>query len=1111
MLRKKEWLAVMAAVVIVSLIGMPDGVPADGIHRHRRRQRQRRQELEGPPPTSEQLAPVIRADRPRRRIAAARRESSWPVRSPQPTPSARRRPVPPSRSTRRSPVQFASPAPPRSSSSRRAPCSPARATASDSLRSAPARPSSTPRRTAGSRPSPRRRWLCCASRMVDLADRHGVFTTDLVFSAPVDAATVRPRLTVSVLDAMGRELPVEVLSAVAQDEPGHVGCGWRAHAWHPGARSCCSSPPESPPPTPAARPRPRRRHACASPRRADRDQGGLSGRRGRAASSSRWSATTPRWQSKRWYWDRTQSTGYDDLSSRCLLDEASVAEHLRFEPAVPVTVAPSAGGFRIFGAFERGSYALHLDAGARTVDGGVLRRDWDGTVSIPARSPQVAFVAHGRYLPHSAWRALPVRHLNLDRLRLTVRHVPPQNLVFWMGDDDDETATERTSDVVYRDFVAVDGPPDRLRDDADRRRFAGPGLDSGPARADPGGARRCPATPPACCSPTCSSSPSAPAPAPTTRGAPRCGSGRSTRARWRRPPAPRSRWCARAASSLARCTTDGDGSCVLRGARGGTSTRAPPFALLATHGDDLTYLKFADLEEQVQEARVAGEPYRSAAAVSRGALRRPRRLPPGRDGAPGGDRPRRRQRGTGRRQMPVQLELADPQGKILRRDTLRSNAAGIVDRRPRLRRLRHHRPLRGAAVGRRLAGGDPHLPGRGVRSRADEGRGAREHARGGAASAPRRPSTCHARYLFGGVPAGHKVELTCELEPATLDPEGERQLRVRRLDPRGERPLDPARRRQRHARRPGRRPPRLPLRRRHRRAPTGPAASTARLAVFEAGSGRTTVGRATVAVHPAPYYLGLWRPAPTSSPGRRPAGRRGSPSTGRGTASARCRQVDVEILASRRSTAGATTRPTGRETYRSYLRPVPIDTQHVAGRRRPLPHRLARRPRRRVVPGAGPRRRGAHRAADRRPGRLVLLGPRGEPGRAHAAPRSADLGRARRPAASARVGDEVTVTLKAPYSGRLLLTAETDEIARPRLAHGARGRGRAGASPSSASSPTSTSPRCWSRTRTRTRRTPSSPTAPSASPRCALEPVALTPAAAPRRRRRRSGRTPTCR
>ena len=96
-------------------------------------------------------------------------------------------------------------------------------------------------------------------------------------------------------------------------------------------------------------------------------------------------------------------------------------------------VSPSRWGFRVFGDFKRGTYAMRIDAGATSAGGGVLFTTWEESFSISAREPRLSFATGGRYLPRSAWRNLPLNHLNVDQVELTVRQVPPENLVFFIA------------------------------------------------------------------------------------------------------------------------------------------------------------------------------------------------------------------------------------------------------------------------------------------------------------------------------------------------------------------------------------------------------------------------------------------------------------------------------------------------------------------------------------------------------------------------------------------------------------------------------------------------------------------------------------------------------
>lgn len=160
------------------------------------------------------------------------------------------------------------------------------------------------------------------------------------------------------------------------------------------------------------------------------------------------------------YWD------YEDhdsrtASSRCVLDDESAASGIHIEPKLKFSIAPAKRGFRIFADFRRGTYTVRIDGGTRSIDGGALVSTEERSFTFPARSPKLSFIAQGRYLPRAAWKSLPVKHLNLDTLELSVRKIPEHNLVFWMSDDN-EAATERTSDLVLKENVPLRGAPDTM-------------------------------------------------------------------------------------------------------------------------------------------------------------------------------------------------------------------------------------------------------------------------------------------------------------------------------------------------------------------------------------------------------------------------------------------------------------------------------------------------------------------------------------------------------------------------------------------------------------------------------------------------------------------------
>src|SRR5207237_10391698 len=79
--------------------------------------------------------------------------------------------------------------------------------------------------------------------------------------------------------------------------------------------------------------------------------------------------------------------------------------------------------------------------------------------------------------------------------------------------------------------------------------------------------------------------------------------------------------------AVATCTTDRHGGCVLDGPAKGAPDPAQPFALVAAGGDDVTYLRYADLKTEIAEEEVGGapfddpSPYRAAVYSDRGVYR----------------------------------------------------------------------------------------------------------------------------------------------------------------------------------------------------------------------------------------------------------------------------------------------------------------------------------------------------------------------------------------------------------------------------------------------------------------------------------------------------------
>lgn len=547
---------------------------------------------------------------------------------------------------------------------------------------------------------------------------------------------------------------------------------------------------------------------------------------------------------KRWMWVDAISESFR-VSPRCLPTDAAADRFIEVSPPVPFEVVPTRGGFRLIGDFPRGNVKVSLRPGLSTVDGGILASSREAELTVPALSPSVSFTTQGRYLPRDAWARLPVQHRNVDALQVRIRHIPERNLAFWLSGED-EAASERVSDLVVDEEIPVRGTPDaRTTTWIDVARLL-PDATDGVYQVEVEGA-------------------GARASARllltdlnlVVKGS-SLAAGRDLKvwALGMEDGANQAGVSIRAirpsGRTLATCTTNGDG-CVLSLPEDEVGEERP-MALVATRGDDLTYLRFDDLQAPLSEVLVQGEAYDSDRAyraslwTERGVFR------PGETAHVAGV-VRGRDHRAPPAGMPVDLDVRDPRGKLIRTLATTTNAAGAfevdvpfadyantgawdVEARAGQQALGQVRFAVEEFVPERMeveatVDGTDHL-----------------------VTDPL-PVTTEARYLFGGSAADHQVELSCRLEPVRFRPTGEGSGYTF-----GE-PLTG------HAARPvelGRVTGRLgedgsgelacpELGRAS--AVHGAARLVADVAVFEAGSGRTSKATATATVHGAPYHLGL--------------------------------------------------------------------------------------------------------------------------------------------------------------------------------------------------------------------------------------------------------------
>ncbi len=603
--------------------------------------------------------------------------------------------------------------------------------------------------------------------------------------------------------------------------------------------------------------------------------------------------------------------GYAELSERCQLSDEAISR-IHFTPAVKKPYITSGRtGFRVFGEYARGAYSVTIDGGATSVDGGVVLAPFSQSFSVAARKPQLSFIGSGRYLPRTAWTNLGIKHLNTDKVNLTVRQVPPENLVFYLGNDDSDSADERTSNLILDKTMPVHGDIDA------------------PTTTWLDVASLLPAT---------------------TRGVLEihvAGDGVEATSRLmltnislvaKKTAPPATPWqqqvqvwaldmdsaesldgveislVRKSGKVVARCTTSGDKGCALDAANPNDPDNADPFALIARKGDDLTYIRYSDLRADVTESTTSGTPYvidtpyRATMYSDRGVYR------PGdtvhvsaivrdpHDRAP--DKP-----------LPVDVTVIDPRAKVVRKLALKTNAAGMLS-------IDHALPVFADTGHWRVALAVADKPLAAYDVQVEEFVPERMKV----TLAPKHddvlvgqplPFTVSAQYLFGGSAADSGVELSCTSAPSEFKPPANTDftygVRPRgkpvnfgdptkdQLDPKGVAEIAcPA----------------------TNTALTQTATISATASVLEAGSGRATVATSIATVHPEKFYLGVKTTATSAESGVR-FGVDGIVVDWQGKPVPAAKSVEVQLGHFETDYGYNYNDDSGEDTYERYLRHVP--------------------------------------------------------------------------------------------------------------------------------------------------------------------------------------------
>lgn len=553
---------------------------------------------------------------------------------------------------------------------------------------------------------------------------------------------------------------------------------------------------------------------------------------------------------KRYYYDRTT---YDDyyVSSKCLPDADSAKRKISFNPKVDFEISPSGGGFRIFGDFKKGAYSMRIEPGMVTTAGGVSRTTYTKDIEIPLRASTINFTTKGRYIPREAWTQMSFKHLNVKEASVKIRHIPYKNIPFWLSGGS-EQADARVANVVYKEDMKLSAKEDQEATSwIDLRTILPeptPGvyeLEISDKRGKVDESRLL----------------------ITDLNIVAKRSAKAAGDKWSnevyvwafgmRDIKPRSgvkiKTIRPSGKVMATCTTDSRGGCILNLSQDDVDDAAP-FAIIANQGEDFTYLKYSELATESTGGATYGEPYLSEKKY-RSMLYGDRDLyRPGDAGHFVGIVRANSNYQAPRKGLPVELTLRDSRSRLVKREIVKTNAAGAValdyD-------FADFAPTGGwrmeLKIGKKVIASYPFNVEEFVPERMRvKAKFEKEDTEVG------EPMNVEveAKYLFGGSAAGSRVDARCWLEPAAFSPEHNKDYDFNTL-------------------------PEFTKAKRvelgaateyvgeddsvNIECPTSDEAEAfavtgdivSRVSVMEAGSGRATVKTTRAKVHPERHYVGL--------------------------------------------------------------------------------------------------------------------------------------------------------------------------------------------------------------------------------------------------------------
>lgn len=147
---------------------------------------------------------------------------------------------------------------------------------------------------------------------------------------------------------------------------------------------------------------------------------------------------------------------YIEVQVSSSVDIKGAKPYVTIEPDIDYRLASQYRYLRILGDFKPADrYTVTVKPGLRSEDNAVLRKEFSTTVAMPNLNPNLRFIGEGRYLPRDGALNLGLATINVNKVQVEIEKVFANNLVFLASAQGWSEYARNLGESVHREEVEI--------------------------------------------------------------------------------------------------------------------------------------------------------------------------------------------------------------------------------------------------------------------------------------------------------------------------------------------------------------------------------------------------------------------------------------------------------------------------------------------------------------------------------------------------------------------------------------------------------------------------------------------------------------------------------